>query len=192
MDTNALSLNGHGVQYKPINNNNNSNNMNNQSLSGNASSPIMTSPSSTSPFQQQVPQFHFNNTQSFQNVTIKSLTSASLLTQVLLQFAMGVNRSTTPTDSCSAPTSPASQNISPSNSPELPINSNGANKAVPNQQFNNNAYSPYSNQQANILQHQLEQFRMTNETDTSNFMVNNYCEGLIDSTNSFPPSRHVC
>lgn len=77
-----------------------------------------------------------------------------------------MHRSTTPTDSCSAPTSPASQNISPSNSPELPINSNGTNSAA-NQQFYSNSYS---NQQTNIL-HQLEQFRMTNDSDTSNYMV---------------------
>lgn len=83
---------------------------------------------------------------------------------------MTMHRSTTPTDSCSAPTSPASQNISPSNSPELPSNSNGANVNLATQQFNN-SYTAYSNQQANLLQHQLEQFRMTSETDTATYMV---------------------
>ena len=82
---------------------------------------------------------------------------------------MGMHRSVTPTDSCSAPTSPASQNISPSNSPELPINSNGTQTNVSNQPFTN-SYSSYSNQQTNIL-HQLEQFRMTNDTDTASYMV---------------------
>ena len=86
---------------------------------------------------------------------------------------MGMHRSTTPTDSCSAPTSPASQNISPSNSPELPINSNGANNAMSNQQFSN-SFTSYSNQQANILQHQLEQFRMTSDSDPGYSMVSIY------------------
>ena len=86
----------------------------------------------------------------------------------VLQFTMGMHRSTTPTDSCSAPTSPASQNISPSNSPELPINSNGGNTNLSNQQFSN-AYNSYSNQQA-MVQQQLEQFRMTNDSN-QNYMV---------------------
>ena len=81
---------------------------------------------------------------------------------------MGMHRSTTPTDSCSAPTSPASRNISPSNSPELPINANIGNGT--NQVFSP-TYSSYSNQQANILQHQLEQFRMTNDSENSAYMV---------------------
>lgn len=93
---------------------------------------------------------------------------------------MGMHRSTTPTtDSCSAPTSPASQNISPSNSPELPINHNLQQQQQPqtlHQQFANQqqqqAYSSYSNQQANSLQHQLEQFRMNNESENTNYLVN--------------------
>ncbi len=100
---------------------------------------------------------------------------------------MGMHRSTTPTtDSCSAPTSPASQNISPSNSPELPIHTNGGGggnlgnngqqqQQQMSQQFGMNGNSPNSynsysshqhqQQQANILQHQLEQFRMTSDSE---------------------------
>lgn len=98
---------------------------------------------------------------------------------------MGMHRSTTPTDSCSAPTSPASQNISPSNSPELPTHINGSGGGLGNtsQQLNTgqfaggtnngstinfNSYSSHQQQQqqqANILQHQLEQFRMTSDSE---------------------------
>lgn len=96
---------------------------------------------------------------------------------------MGAHRSTTPSDSCSAPTSPASLNISPSNSPELNMNNVGGctttNSNNNNNQSNgqtstnqsqfNQSYisSPsYQNQQqTNLLQHQLEQFRMTNDTE---------------------------
>lgn len=97
---------------------------------------------------------------------------------------MGAHRSTTPSDSCSAPTSPASQNISPSNSPELTINNvggggnnqpNGLSNASTstNQHFNQSYSSPsYQNQQqANLLQHQLEQFRMTNDTEPGGYVV---------------------
>ena len=93
---------------------------------------------------------------------------------------MGMHRSTTPADSVSAPTSPASQNISPSNSPELPINTNGGNVNISSQQFSTNSYTAYSatQQQANLLQHQLEQFRMTNESDTTNYMASTIAIGL--------------
>lgn len=123
---------------------------------------------------------------------------------------MSMHRSTTPTDSCSAPTSPASQNISPSNSPELPTHINGSSgggnglgntsQQLNTQQFgannnnlnngstiNFNSYSSHQQQQqANILQHQLEQFRMTSDSEqnqtymVSSFKVKNVEKGLID------------
>lgn len=126
---------------------------------------------------------------------------------------MSMHRSTTPTDSCSAPTSPASQNISPSNSPELPTHINGSggggnglgnhtSQQLNTQQFgannnnlnngstiNFNSYSSHQQQQqANILQHQLEQFRMTSDSEQNqtymvslkSFKVKNVEKGLID------------
>ena len=108
---------------------------------------------------------------------------------------MGAHRSTTPSDSCSAPTSPASQNISPSNSPELTLNNatgagggggggcvgnqpNGLSNTTTstNQHFNQSYSSPsYQNQQqANLLQHQLEQFRMTNDAEPGGYVVNDH------------------
>lgn len=120
---------------------------------------------------------------------------------------MGMHRSTTPTDSCSAPTSPASQNISPSNSPELPIHTNGGgtggtnslgnnsgqqqqqqqqqmsqqfgglNGSSPNSYSSGGGYSNQHQQQANILQHQLEQFRMTSDSDGGSSSQTSYMVG---------------
>lgn len=71
-------------------------------------------------------------------------------------MAMGLHRSTTPSDhSCSAPTSPVSHNISPIHSPGLPSNT------LSKSPFTDNSY--YNVQQTNVLQHQLEQFRMVSD-----------------------------
>ncbi|RWS09466.1 CREB-regulated transcription coactivator 1-like isoform X3, partial [Dinothrombium tinctorium] len=70
------------------------------------------------------------------------------------------HRTATPSDhSCSAPTSPVSHSMSPIGSPGLAQNNAPLSKSP----FTDNSY--YNVQQTNVLQHQLEQFKMVTGTD---------------------------
>lgn len=83
----------------------------------------------------------------------------------VLKTSMGLHRSTTPSDhSCSAPASPVSHNISPISSPGLVANN------LSKSPFTDNSY--FNVQQTNVLQQQLEQFRMIG--DKSNDPTDHY------------------